>query len=395
VTREDAFRHFGMSRDPFLGKSGELDFYTGPQHRDALNFLDHALHSNDLLLALTGEAGVGKTTTMNVGLTRHVPDAVVAKLSELSGDPLDFLERMLRGFGFEGVKASHDEMRGLLTVFLSHQRQKGVTTVIVIDEIEAVPTGVMEELGWLSLLEPVRVGRLKLAMLGDERLERQMFAPRMQALRQMVRWQHRLEPLGVDETRDYLEFHLESAGCHEPGLVFLADAVAHIHAYSSGLPGRIDPLARDAIQRAVEAGDNAVRRSHVQAVKEQQGGTPAPRRRAVASMDILLDHEPKARIRLNTPRLLLGRHPWNDVQLDHDSVSRYHAMLVREGGHWTVVDLNSTNGIHVNERSVRQQRLQHGDVVRIGRFRLVLNEGSGPTQTLPSAGDMSDTMVLG
>jgi pSer/pThr/pTyr-binding forkhead associated (FHA) protein len=112
-------------------------------------------------------------------------------------------------------------------------------------------------------------------------------------------------------------------------------------------------------------------------------------------MDILLDHEPKARIRLNTPRLLLGRHPWNDVQLDHDSVSRYHAMLVREGGHWTVVDLNSTNGIHVNDRSVRQQRLQHGDVVRIGRFRLVLHEGSGPMQTLPSVGDMSDTMILG
>jgi pSer/pThr/pTyr-binding forkhead associated (FHA) protein len=112
-------------------------------------------------------------------------------------------------------------------------------------------------------------------------------------------------------------------------------------------------------------------------------------------MDIMLEHEPKARIRLNMPRLLLGRHPWNDVQLDHDSVSRYHAMLVRESGHWTVVDLNSTNGIRVNERQVRQQRLQHGDVVNIGCFRLILNEGSGPTRSLPSVGDVSDTVILG
>lgn len=384
-----------MSRDPFVAKSGEPDFYTGPQHRDALNFLDHALHSNDLLLALTGEHGAGKTTAMQVALARFRPDAVTAWLSALSGDPLDFLQRMLSGFGFEGVKASHDEMRGLLTVFLSHQRQKGMTTVIVVDEIESVPSGIMEELGWLALLESVRVGRLKLAMLGDERLERQMFAPRMQALRQMVRWQHRLEPLGVDETRDYLEFHLEGAGCAEPGLVFSPDAVAHIHAHSSGLPGRIDPIARRALQLAAEAGDKAVRRGHVKAIKTQEGAAETPRRRNVASMDILLDHEPKARIRLNTPRLLLGRHPWNDVQLDHDSVSRYHAMLVREGGHWTVVDLNSTNGIRVNEHPVRQQRLHHGDVVNIGRYRLVLNEGSGPTHTLPSAGDMSDTMILG
>lgn len=384
-----------MSRDPFVAKSGEADFYTGPQHRDALSFLDHALHSNDLLLALTGESGAGKTTTLNVGLARSLPDAVTARLSALSGDALDFLERMLNGFGFEGVKASHDEMRGLLTVFFSHQRQKGVTTVIVVDEIDTVPSGVMEELSWLSLLESVRVGRLKLAMLGDERLERQMFAPRMQALRQMVRWQHRLEPLGVDETRDYLEFHLEGAGCADPGQVFSPDAVAHIHARASGLPGRIDPIARRALELAAEAGDKSVRRSHVRASKVEDAEAPPPRRRTVASMDILLDHEPKARIRLNTPRLLLGRHPWNDVQLDHDSVSRYHAMLVREGGHWTVVDLNSTNGIHVNDHSVRQQRLQHGDVVRIGRFRLVLNEGSGPTHTLPSVGDLSDTMILG
>ena len=199
----------------------------------------------------------------------------------------------------------------------------------------------------------------------------------------------------MDETRDYLEFHAESAGAPDPGQVFSPDAIAHIHAYASGLPGRIDRLAEAALAAAAEAGDTAVRRDHVRAEGLKQSPGEAPRRRAVASVDILLDHEPKARIRLNTPRLLIGRHPWNDVQLDHESVSRYHAMLVREGGHWTVVDLNSTNGIGVNNRPVRQQRLQHADVVHIGRYRLVLHEGSGPTHTLPAVGDMSDTVILG
>lgn len=384
-----------MSRNPFADKHPEQDFYTGPQHRDALSFLDHALHSNDLLLALTGEPEAGKRATLEVALGRGLPDAMVAYVDGLPAEPRDFLAAVLNGFGFGGVSASRDEMRGLLTVFLSHQRQKGVTTVIVAEGLESVPGSLMEELGWLSLLEPVRVGRLKLALLGDERLERQMYAPRMQALRQMVRWQHRLEPLGVDETRDYLEFHAEGAACPEPGALFLPDAMAHIHAYSSGLPGRIDELAQQAIEAAAAAGDTMVRRLHVQRQGGSEGVKTAPRRRSVASLDILLEHEPKARIRLNSPRLLLGRHPWNDVQLDHDSVSRYHAMLVREGGYWTVVDLNSTNGIRVNHSQVRQQRLHHGDVVHIGRYRLVLNEGAGPARTLPTVGDVSDTMIMG
>jgi hypothetical protein len=189
MTGAEAFRHFGMSRNPFVGKRPELDFYTGPQHRDALAFLDHALHSNDLLLALTGDPGAGKRMTLQVALARGLPGAVEAHVSGGVNEPLEFLSAVLEGFGFGGITASRDEMRGLLQVFFNHERQKGITTVIVAEQLEAVPAGLMEELNWLSLLEPVRAGRLKLALLGDERLERQMFAPRMQALRQMVRWQ--------------------------------------------------------------------------------------------------------------------------------------------------------------------------------------------------------------
>ncbi|MGD9388102.1 MAG: FHA domain-containing protein [Gammaproteobacteria bacterium] len=394
MTGAEAFRHFGMSRNPFVGKRPELDFYTGPQHRDALAFLDHALHSNDLLLALTGDPGAGKRMTLQVALARGLPGAVEAHVSGGVNEPLEFLSAVLEGFGFGGITASRDEMRGLLQVFFNHERQKGITTVIVAEQLEAVPAGLMEELNWLSLLEPVRAGRLKLALLGDERLERQMFAPRMQALRQMVRWQHRLEPLGLDEARDYLEFHAESAGCPDPSAVFSPGALGHIHGYSGGVPLQIDRVAAHAVEVAARAGADAVLREHVSRERLDESVGARPRRRSVAAMDIMLEHEPKARIRLNTPRLLLGRHPWNDVQLDHDSVSRYHAMLVRESGHWTVVDLNSTNGIRVNDHQVRQQRLHHGDVVHIGRFRLILNEGSGPMRALPSVGDVSDTVIL-
>jgi type II secretory pathway predicted ATPase ExeA len=380
-----------MYRSPFGLKAAQVPFYPGPQHRDALGFLDRALHSNDLMVALTGEAGVGKSLTLDFAVRQKVPGALVATLDTLPHEQDEFLRALLVAFGFEGVKASIDEMRGLLAVFLGHQRQKGVVTVIVADHLSVIPAGVIEEVNWLSLLESVRLGRLKLVLVGGEQLERQLSAPRMHALRQMIRWQHRLEPLGVAETRDYLDFRVEAAGMKRPGGIFSPDAVARIHAYTGGLPGRIDLIAERALEAASEAGAATVQGVHVQPMGAAEGGD-RPRRR-VASLDIMLETEPKARIRLNTPRLLIGRHPWNDVQLDHDSVSRFHAMLVREGGYWTVVDLNSTNGIRVNEHNVRQQRLRHGDIVQVGSFQLALNEGAGPEHTLPQVGDFADTTV--
>jgi len=395
LNTDDALQHFGMYRSPFCTGSEDGAFYAGPQHRDAFSFLERALHSNDLMLALTGESGVGKSFTLARALEKTLPGALVATLDSLSSEPDEFLAAMLQAFGFDQVDAKHDEMRGLLTVFLAHQRQKGVTTVIVADKLDTVPAGVIEEVGWLSLLEPVRLGKLKLALLGGENLEKQLTAPRMHALRQMIRWQHRLEPLGVDETRDYLEFRAQGAGCAEPGVLFSPEAVARIHAHSAGLPARIDVIAERALETASENGEHVVGRAHVVQVAVGEGGAERPRRRRLASLDIMLEDEPKARIRLNLARLLIGRHPWNDVQLDHESVSRHHAMLVREGGHWTVVDLNSTNGIRVNDRSVRQERLRNGDVVHVGRFRLILNEGAAPPRNLPTAGDMGDTAILG
>mgnify|MGYP002620995638 CR=1 FL=1 len=390
----EALQRFGLHRMPFEPEGPEAVFYVGPQHREALSFLERALHSNDLLVALTGEAGTGKHATLAFALRQTLPAALVATLGPLTADPDDFLVALLRSFGFEGVKARRDEMRGLLTVFFGHQQQKGVTTVIVADNPEVVSGGVIEEIGWLSLLEPVRLGRMKLVLLGEETLERQLAAPRMHALRQIIRWQHRLEPLGIEETRDYLEFHAEAAGCRRPAELFAPDAVARIHAYSGGLPGRIDPIAREALASAADAADGVVVGARVHPLTGEGGEASLPLPRRAASLDILLEGEQTARIRLSTSRLLIGRHPWNDVQLDHESVSRHHAMLVRESGHWTVVDLNSTNGIRVNDRMVRQQRLRHGDVVHVGRYRLVLSEGVAPARNLPAVGDVGETTVL-
>jgi hypothetical protein len=69
------------------------------------------------------------------------------------------------------------------------------------------------------------------------------------------------------------------------------------------------------------------------------------------------------RIALTRDRLSIGRVARNDISLRHAQISRQHAEVRRVAGEWWIVDLNSTNGLHVGERRVREHLFAPGDRV--------------------------------
>jgi len=65
-------------------------------------------------------------------------------------------------------------------------------------------------------------------------------------------------------------------------------------------------------------------------------------------------------------RFLLGRSKaQSDLRLDDPNVSRQHAAIERVGAAWYVVDLGSTNGVHVAGERVARRALADGDVIVI------------------------------
>lgn len=67
-----------------------------------------------------------------------------------------------------------------------------------------------------------------------------------------------------------------------------------------------------------------------------------------------------------------GRH--NDVVLEDDAVSREHARIRLERGHFVIYDLASTNQTWVNDQQVQRRTLRDGDVIRMGNSTLVFKE---------------------
>ncbi len=73
---------------------------------------------------------------------------------------------------------------------------------------------------------------------------------------------------------------------------------------------------------------------------------------------------------LPTP-VTIGREDDNHIRLNDERVSRFHAKIQEDGGHFILTDLQSTNGTRVNGHPVQVHVLQVGDQVLIGRCLLL------------------------
>jgi hypothetical protein len=72
-------------------------------------------------------------------------------------------------------------------------------------------------------------------------------------------------------------------------------------------------------------------------------------------------------------RMSIGRRPDAEVFLDDVTVSRDHALLIRRGEQWYLDDCGSLNGTYVNRSRIESQRLDEGDEVQIGKYKLTFH----------------------
>jgi phosphoserine phosphatase RsbU/P len=96
-------------------------------------------------------------------------------------------------------------------------------------------------------------------------------------------------------------------------------------------------------------------------------------------------------IHLDRESTSIGRSQGQDVMLSDPSVSRQHAVILREGDRYTIVDRNSTHGTFVNSVRVGRSVLQFNDVLQIGslngprlRFHLHQDDDTSTSLSAPA-----------
>lgn len=103
-----------------------------------------------------------------------------------------------------------------------------------------------------------------------------------------------------------------------------------------------------------------------------QATAPATAPRGYGKLVVLSSNFAGKEFDLSRPQMIIGRTDENDIVVNHRSISRNHAKLVRdpETGRYTISDLQSSNGVRVNGQDYGKVELRRGDVVDLGHVRL-------------------------
>jgi len=89
-----------------------------------------------------------------------------------------------------------------------------------------------------------------------------------------------------------------------------------------------------------------------------------------ATLRILLREGKVIERELTASETKIGKGPVNDIVLVDPAVSALHAVIRRDEKGFTLTDLDSRNGTFVNDTRIKEQRINHGDVIKMGRCSL-------------------------
>ena len=84
-------------------------------------------------------------------------------------------------------------------------------------------------------------------------------------------------------------------------------------------------------------------------------------------------------------RCVIGRANSCDIPLTDSSVSSEHARLSEDAEGWRVANLLSTNGTFINGKRISNERINHGDRLRLGRVEFVFEWAGSKSGTSTSS----------
>jgi len=395
-----------MYLDPF--KLKELPFrlspdpqflYLSKQHARAKAYMESTIWFTDGFVVITGEIGSGKTTLIESFLKEIQSDVVIAQINQTQVSAIDFLQAVLVQFGFSPFKMKKAELIATLNNFLIEQYAAGRKVLLIVDEAQNLSMRVLEEIRLLSGVETTKEKVLRIILAGQPELNEKLDAPELIQLTQRIRLRFHLTTLSAPEMRAYIQHRLEVAGGGDRQ-IFAEEAYPDIFRYTGGVPRLVNTLCDTAMMAAFTADRDTVTLADIhQAIEELQWveysarnalqmKVPAEPRLAESSSGggaahadngqpihgrllVATDGRTVEERMLRVGRIIVGRTPDNDLQIDSRFVSRHHCQIVTTMHSSVIEDLNSTNGIYVKSKRVRRHYLNDGDVVVIGKHELI------------------------
>lgn len=234
-------KFWGLLEKPFENTPDPKFIYYSKQHEEALTRMLYAIKEAKGAAMLTGEYGCGKTVLSRIIISELIKDKdfEVALIIHPCLTPLEFMQEIIYQLKNEHVKGSKPKLLHILQETIYEHYHQNKKTVIIIDEaqlIDSVET--FEELRLLLNFQLNDRFLITLVLIGQPELLPKVAA--IPQLEQRLGVKFHLSALNEQETTEYVEYRLKTAGASQ--VIFTPEALQAVYRYSQGIPRKINNI---------------------------------------------------------------------------------------------------------------------------------------------------------
>jgi len=240
--------YFGFSKLPFTKYMWSKKMFDASSQRELIDGLHFWLETKGIAL-LCGPPGAGKSISLR-RFKEELDDRRydLFYLFNLRITPIGLLRSLCRTLALPLLHHQADLFDSISAFLDQYEHRTGKHPIIIFDDGDGLSDRLIELLRSLANFVMDSEDRFSFILSGSQKLASRLKQPQNEPFRQRIIFTHNLRAFTIDDTRNYVRFHLERS--EGPKELFTDTAVQLIFNMAKGLPRVINQIALQSIIRA-------------------------------------------------------------------------------------------------------------------------------------------------
>lgn len=239
---------YGLTDAPFSPKHDDRFLYLSPELTAQLEMLRHYTQYGNLLLIVSGERGIGKTSLKQRFITSAEDEWQICEIpAHTMMDAGLLLRQAAMGFGITDPPLDPRAILEVLTAQLQHLQEQAQIPILIIDDAHELPLDALQALLYLAEHHVNQASLLRIILFCEPQIDTMLEDPSIHALKERVTHKIELAPLTEEQTAEYLRHRLAVAGLDGTS-PFTPKLVSKIYKASQGLPAQINEYAHQNLE---------------------------------------------------------------------------------------------------------------------------------------------------
>ncbi|CAD6873522.1 XrtA/PEP-CTERM system-associated ATPase [Methylomonas fluvii] len=233
---------YNLTQKPFQLSADPDFFFQSSVHKRALAYMHYGLTQGEGFVLVIGSPGTGKTMLVK-SLIKNLnkEKLLIGVMMTSQVGPEDTLRMAASTFGFSFSLTDKASLLSGFEKFIAEKAREGRRLLLIVDEAQNLPKQSLEELRMLTNLDVNGNPVFQVFLVGQTELKRTIYSADMEQLKQRIVSTFQLDPLDLEETKEYILFRLQTAGWTGTP-EFTPSVFEVIHEFSGGIPRRINSL---------------------------------------------------------------------------------------------------------------------------------------------------------